>query len=299
MKLLKILLKIPVVQRRLLGSLIIKKRVWKIARIGLWWRTNSAGLRIGSPNRSKLQQAVEIPCVRSLALKGIISSNPFDVLAAKSSTNICPGISTEVQVEVSTKAKASQTNEMEFAIVEDDPTMHISNPETAKALKEDQVARMINSSPVINPLIVTLKTSAQHIPTQSFEALGEQQDESPSWADWIEQEAQAYSKSGDLGGSCVEQKDLDKLNGDDMFDGDDEDVMLDICFDKVDKDGDLSPRQQRSGSNKSKKKTHGRQHSWDGKVTEEFVPRHLSMRLAKQNHMTVSTTSTRSNKSKK
>uniref|UniRef100_M1DVE7 NB-ARC domain containing protein n=1 Tax=Solanum tuberosum TaxID=4113 RepID=M1DVE7_SOLTU len=82
------------------------------------------------------------------------------------------------------------------------------------------------------------------------------------------------------------------------FDDDDEDEMLDILFDKVAKDGDLSPRQQKSGSNKNKKKTHERQHSWDGKVTEEFIPRHLPMRLAKQNHMTVSTT-TRSSKSKK
>ncbi|KAH0709798.1 hypothetical protein KY290_011203 [Solanum tuberosum] len=86
--------------------------------------------------------------------------------------------------------------------------------------------------------------------------------------------------------------------GEEFFEEDEEDNMLDICFDKVARDGDLSPRQQRSGSNKSKKKTHGR-HSWDGKVTEEFVPRHLPMRLAKQNHMIVSTTSTRSNKSKK
>ncbi|KAG5616560.1 hypothetical protein H5410_016384 [Solanum commersonii] len=84
-----------------------------------------------------------------------------------------------------------------------------------------------------------------------------------------------------------------------MSDGDDEEEMLDICFDKVAQEGDLSPRQQRSGSNKIKKKAHGRQHNWDDKVAEEFVPRHLSMRLAKHNHMTVSITLTRSNKSKK
>ncbi|KAH0642283.1 hypothetical protein KY290_033883 [Solanum tuberosum] len=56
----------------------------------------------------------------------------------------------------------------------------------------------------------------------------------------------------------------------------------------------ISPRQQRNN-----KKKHGRKNSWDGKVTEEVVPRHLPMRLAKQNHMTVSTYSTRSNNSKK
>ncbi|KAK4726826.1 hypothetical protein R3W88_031743 [Solanum pinnatisectum] len=87
--------------------------------------------------------------------------------------------------------------------------------------------------------------------------------------------------------------------GIDISDGDDEEEMLDICFDKVAKEEDLSPRQQRSGSNKIKKKAHGRQHSWDSKVTEEFVSRHLPMGLAKKNHMRVSTTLTRSNKSKK
>ncbi|KAH0741551.1 hypothetical protein KY290_034594 [Solanum tuberosum] len=84
--------------------------------------------------------------------------------------------------------------------------------------------------------------------------------------------------------------------GEDSLD-EDEEYMLDICFDRVAREGDISLRQQRSGSNKSKKKTHGRQHSWDGKMTEEFVSRHLPMRQAKQNHLTVSIGSTRSNKS--
>ncbi|XP_049343274.1 uncharacterized protein LOC125807577 [Solanum verrucosum] len=84
--------------------------------------------------------------------------------------------------------------------------------------------------------------------------------------------------------------------GEDSLDEDEEDNMLDICFDRVAREGDISPRQQRSGSNKSKKKTHGRQHSWDGKITQEFVSRYLSMRQAKQNHLTVSIGSTRFNK---
>ncbi|KAJ8543418.1 hypothetical protein K7X08_005941 [Anisodus acutangulus] len=54
--------------------------------------------------------------------------------------------------------------------------------------------------------------------------------------------------------------------GDDMFDGDDEDEILDICFDKVAKDGDLSPRQQRNGSNKSKKKKRHMEHNIVGIV---------------------------------
>ncbi|KAG5601975.1 hypothetical protein H5410_033345 [Solanum commersonii] len=92
------------------------------------------------------------------------------------------------------------------------------------------------------------------------------------------------SNTIDLGEDSLDE-DREDL-GKDSLDEDEEDNMLDI-----------SPRQQRSGSNKSKKKTYGRQHSWDGKMTEEFVSRHLPMRQAKQNHLTVSIGSTRSNKS--
>ncbi|KAG5608907.1 hypothetical protein H5410_020188 [Solanum commersonii] len=62
--------------------------------------------------------------------------------------------------------------------------------------------------------------------------------------------------------SLVENEEDNMLDlGEDSLDEDEEDNMLDICFDKVAREGDISPRQQRSGSNKSKKKTHGRQHS--------------------------------------
>lgn len=68
--------------------------------------------------------------------------------------------------------------------------------------------------------------------------------------------------------------------GSEKFDDDDE--MLDILFYQVYQYGDLSPRQQRSGSNKNKKKAYNGQHSWNSKVTEEFLPRHQPMRLAKK-----------------
>lgn len=91
---------------------------------------------------------------------------------------------------------------------------------------------------------------------------------------------------------CSPTTTYDSDLGSEMFDEDDAVDMLDVLFDKVAKDGDLLPRQNRSGSNnkKKKKKKHERQHSWDGKVTEEFIPRHLTMRLEKQNKITISTT---------
>ncbi|KAG5594395.1 hypothetical protein H5410_035627 [Solanum commersonii] len=103
------------------------------------------------------------------------------------------------------------------------------------------------------------------------------------------------SNTIDLGEDSFDEDGVDL--GEDSLDEDEEDNMLDICFDRVAREGDISLRQQGSGNNKSKKKTHGRQHSWDGKMTEEFVPRHLSMRQAKQNHLILSISSTRSNKS--
>ncbi|KAG5576207.1 hypothetical protein H5410_056341 [Solanum commersonii] len=96
------------------------------------------------------------------------------------------------------------------------------------------------------------------------------------------------SNTIDLGEDSLDEDKEDNMldMGEDSFDEDKKD-MLDICFDRVAREGDISPRQQRSGSNKSKKKTHGRQYSWDGKMTEEFVPRHLLMQQAKQNHLTI------------
>ncbi|KAK4728405.1 hypothetical protein R3W88_021393 [Solanum pinnatisectum] len=90
------------------------------------------------------------------------------------------------------------------------------------------------------------------------------------------------SNTIDLGEDSLDEDEEDNMLdfGEDSLDEDEED-MLDICLVRVAREGDISPRQQRSGSNKSKKKTHGRQHSWDGKMTEEFVPRHLPMRQAK------------------
>ncbi|KAF3656163.1 putative splicing factor 3A subunit 1-like isoform X1 [Capsicum annuum] len=76
---------------------------------------------------------------------------------------------------------------------------------------------------------------------------------------------------------------MEEFEGDlgvDIFDEEDEDEVLNECFAKVARDGDLSPRQQRKGF--KKKKTHERKYSWVGKVSEEVILRQLPMRVAKQ-----------------
>ncbi|KAG5618108.1 hypothetical protein H5410_017932 [Solanum commersonii] len=67
------------------------------------------------------------------------------------------------------------------------------------------------------------------------------------------------SNTIDLSEDSLDEDEVDL--GEDSLNEDEEDTILDICFDRVAREGDISPRQQRSGSNKSKKKTHGRQHS--------------------------------------
>ncbi|KAH0737511.1 hypothetical protein KY290_036216 [Solanum tuberosum] len=68
--------------------------------------------------------------------------------------------------------------------------------------------------------------------------------------------------------SVMPGKGFDNLQDEDIFEEGEEEDVLDHCFANAIRNADISP-------------------SWDGKMSEEFVPRHLPMRLAKQNHMTV------------
>ncbi|KAK4359851.1 hypothetical protein RND71_022080 [Anisodus tanguticus] len=203
------------------------------------------------------------------------------------------------------------------------PTIHISNPEIARIIEEHQATMLstpsISQANSTNDLIVSKEKQGETSAHQWADLVEEEEHITSPPRSKLSPQAPVFVSSSKI--LAITTKDMGVLTkshepkavvsgrnpsitydidlGDDMFDENDEDDMLDISFDKVAKDGDLSPRQQRSGSNKSKNKAHGRQDSWDGKVTEEFVPKHLPMRLEKQNHMTVSTTSTRSNKCKK
>ncbi|KAG5589758.1 hypothetical protein H5410_040272 [Solanum commersonii] len=62
------------------------------------------------------------------------------------------------------------------------------------------------------------------------------------------------SNTIDLGEDSLDEDEEDNMLdlGEDSVDEDEED-MLDICLDRVAREGDISPRQQRSGSNKNKK----------------------------------------------
>ncbi|KAM3267439.1 hypothetical protein P3S67_032362 [Capsicum chacoense] len=66
----------------------------------------------------------------------------------------------------------------------------------------------------------------------------------------------AFARDEDLS-----EKELNTFASDEDLSEEEEEEELVICFEKLARDGDISPSQQRSGSIKNKKKTHGRQHS--------------------------------------
>ncbi|KAG5575686.1 hypothetical protein H5410_055820 [Solanum commersonii] len=76
------------------------------------------------------------------------------------------------------------------------------------------------------------------------------------------------------GSSSLSPNKFANLDDVDIFEEGEEEKeeMLNYCFANAARNANMFPRQQHN--NKMK---HGRKHSWDGKVTEEFVPRHLPM----------------------
>ncbi|KAM3304186.1 hypothetical protein P3S67_015218 [Capsicum chacoense] len=156
-----------------------------------------------------------------------------------------------------------------------------------------------NEQDVDGVVVLTLTYSNNNVEAKSDQKRGTN---IKSWADMAKEEKQASSpptcsKLSPTISEFVpsyamtkrhEPRDLledpmEEFEGDlgfDIFDKEDEDEVLNECFAKVARDGDLSPRQQRKGF--KKKKTHERKHSWDGKVSEEFILRQLPVRVAKQ-----------------
>ncbi|XP_075089075.1 uncharacterized protein LOC142170714 [Nicotiana tabacum] len=56
------------------------------------------------------------------------------------------------------------------------PTLHFSNPDLAKMVKDAQAAMFINTNPKTNATLVTLNTSVHEVPSQTV--VGEQTDDS-------------------------------------------------------------------------------------------------------------------------
>ncbi|KAG5596449.1 hypothetical protein H5410_037681 [Solanum commersonii] len=286
------------------------------------------------PRLENKQQVTTNLVVQSNGSKDIVCTNSFEALGVEKELELIDFNPSKEKALV----RADPDNNIQsistpigVCSMRTDKYGNVMSPTVAKAIQESQAAMLLKPNSAIKPPMVTLSILAHEVTSQNLDSPDEHQGEfgqllssigndkilakgmSPlSQANFtndllISKEKQQGEMSTPRWDDLALTSRFSPINayasdlGDDSVDKseDEDEDMLDICFDKVARDGDISPRHQRSGSNKNKKKTHGRQHNWDGKVTGEFVPRHLPIRLAKQNHMTVSIASTRSNTFKK
>ncbi|KAG5632368.1 hypothetical protein H5410_004085 [Solanum commersonii] len=196
-----------------------------------------------------------------------------------------------VNCEDKVSQKAVCSNTFDVLMINSDQELHVlstpillvSNPETPKIIKEPEVAMLNIANPTVKSPMATINTSDNNVVVEEEEHIS-----SPSMSK-LSPKAPIFVPSSKANPSMavtidkskkiltITTKVLEKINeptttyhsdlGSKMFDKDDKADMLNLLFDKVAKDGNLSPRKYRSGRNKSRNKTHERQHSWDGKVT--------------------------------
>uniref|UniRef100_M1E0P6 NB-ARC domain containing protein n=1 Tax=Solanum tuberosum TaxID=4113 RepID=M1E0P6_SOLTU len=234
------------------------------------------------------QQLTTNVVVQSNEPKNIVCTNPFEVLEVEKELELVDSTPTNDQTlvranfdnniqSVSTPiGVCSMQTEKHDSVMS--PT-YSSNPEVAKIIQESEAAMLLKPNSAIKSPMVTLNTSAHEVSKEKHREMI-----TPRWADLVDEEEHvsplllsrklspqalefvpnsiiAKKKQEALALEFSPTRGYDSDLGDDSFDEDEEENMLDICFDKVARDGDISPRHQRSGSNKNKKKTHGRQHS--------------------------------------
>ncbi|KAK6787208.1 hypothetical protein RDI58_015733 [Solanum bulbocastanum] len=123
---------------------------------------------------------------------------------------------------------------------------------------------LLNNLAIKSPM-VTSNTSTHEVSKEKQREMS-----TPGWADFVDEEEHVsppflnrklspqalefVSKSiiakkneqEALASAFSPTRGYDSDMGDDSFDEDEEENMLDICFDKVDRDGDILPRHQRS-----------------------------------------------------
>ncbi|KAK4714136.1 hypothetical protein R3W88_020043 [Solanum pinnatisectum] len=130
------------------------------------------------------------------------------------------------------------------------PTLYISNPEVAKIIQESEAAILLKPNSAIKspmqreistPRWADLVDEAEHVsPPLLNRKL------SPQGLEFVPKSTSAKKNEQEaLASEFSPTRGYDSDLGDDSFDEDEEENI--------------------SGSNKNKKKTHGRQHSWDGK----------------------------------
>ncbi|PHT50408.1 hypothetical protein CQW23_10155 [Capsicum baccatum] len=144
------------------------------------------------------------------------------------------------------------------------PKCQIALPQVTNMLMQQHATSLICPIPVLKPLMATLDTLTCEIPSPSMELIDEKQDEfahkllfkgNEQDVDRVVVLTSTHSNNkakryeiGDLAKDLIEVFEGDL--GVDIFDEEDKDEVLDECFAKVSRGGDLSPRQQRKGFKK-------------------------------------------------
>ncbi|KAG5620371.1 hypothetical protein H5410_005589, partial [Solanum commersonii] len=185
-----------------------------------------------------------------------------------------------INCEDKVSGKVVCSNTFDSLMINSDQELHalatrilqVSNPETTRIIKESHAAMLNKENPMVKPPMETINTSNHDVPNSpSLESLGEKifgqqlifkrydkrlgkETSASRWANLVEEEEHIFAPARKAGVSRLAPTTTYASDlGIEKFD---EDEMLDISFDNVAKDGDLSPRQQRNGSNKYKNKKH-------------------------------------------
>ncbi|KAG5614017.1 hypothetical protein H5410_013841 [Solanum commersonii] len=258
-------------------------------------KKKSPSIGIGSPISNTVQQVVDNQTTNSSAREivpqEVMCFNTFDALTNNFVHEINSSQVNSTNELVISKKKQGATSTLRWIEIADKEEEQVTSPPMQKKLSQTTPAFVPSSAKLVTPL-QGLSPSTNVVAILSDRLVSSNIEKLASLAPIN------INKQLQVGGSCtLSPNKFSNLDDEDISEEGEEgeeEEMLDYYFAIAARNADISPSQQRN--NKTK---HERKHSWDGKVTEEFVPRQLPMRLAKQNHMTISTTSTRFNKAKK
>ncbi|KAG5577421.1 hypothetical protein H5410_057555 [Solanum commersonii] len=256
-------------------------------------KKKSPSIGIGSPISNIVQPVVDSQTMnlgaREIVPQEVMCFNTFDALTNNIMHEINSSQVNSTNELVISKEKQGATSTLRWIDIADQEEEQVTSPPMQKKLSPTTPAFVPSSAKLVPPRQSSSPSTnvaailSDHLVSSNIEKMA-------SLAPIN------INKQLQIGGTLSPNKFANIDDEDISEEGEEgeEEEMLDHCFAIATRNANISPRQQRN--NKMK---HGRKHSWDGKVTEEFVPRQLPMRFRKQNHMTVSRTSTRFNKATK
>ncbi|KAH0707578.1 hypothetical protein KY289_012654 [Solanum tuberosum] len=269
------------------GVELVHKSNWDVVT-----KKQSPSIGIGSPIRNTVQPVVDSQTMnsgaREIAPKEVSCFNTFDALTNNIVHEINSSQVNSTNELVISKEQQGVTSTPRWGDITNEEEEQVNSPPMQKKLSPTAPAFVPSGAKLVTPR-QGLSSSTNVVAILSDHLVSSNIKKLASLTPINTDKQLQFGCS-----STLSPNKFTNLDDEDIYEEGEEEEMLDYCFAIAAGSADISPRHQRN--NKTK---HGRKHSWDGKVIEEFVPRHLPMLLAKQNHMIVSTTLTRSNKAKK